>query len=92
MDLLPCQTEKSLASPTGLLNQRFPKIRRRAIMPIVQIDMLEGRSTEQKRELAKKITEVIVETAKCQPDAVTIVIREAAKQHISKAGVLMLDK
>lgn len=61
-------------------------------MPIVQIDMLEGRSTEQKRELAKKVTEVIVETVKCQPDAVTIVIREAAKQHISKAGVLMLDK
>jgi len=61
-------------------------------MPIVQIDMIEGRSLEQKRELVRKLTEVICETAQCPADAVTIVIREAAKQHIGKAGVLMLDK
>lgn len=61
-------------------------------MPIVQIDMIEGRSVEQKREMVKKMTEVICETAKCPADAVTIVIREAAKQHIAKAGTLMLDK
>lgn len=61
-------------------------------MPIVQIDMLEGRTTEQKREMAKKVTEAIVETAKCPPEAITIVIREASKQHIAKAGTLMSDK
>ena len=61
-------------------------------MPIVQIDMLEGRTLEQKRALAKKVTEAIVETAQCPAEAVTIVIRESAKEHIAKAGVLMLDK
>lgn len=65
--------------------------RRDRSMPVVQIDMAEGRTTEQKRELAKKVTAAIVETAKCQPEAVTIVIRESAKQHIAKAGVLMSD-
>jgi len=61
-------------------------------MPIVQIDMIEGRTVEQKRALVKKITEVICETACCPAEAVTIVIREATKQHIAKAGILMSDK
>jgi len=61
-------------------------------MPIVQIDLIEGRTIEQKRELAKRVTEVICETANCPADAVTIVLRDAAKQNIAKAGVLMLDK
>ncbi|CUH94235.1 hypothetical protein P22_0301 [Propionispora sp. 2/2-37] len=60
-------------------------------MPVVQIDMAEGRTTEQKRELAKKVTVAIAETAKCPPEAITIVIRESAKQHIAKAGILMSD-
>lgn len=61
-------------------------------MPFVQIDMIEGRSLEQKREMVKKITEVITETAKCPAEAVMVVIREAPKHHIGKAGVLMSDK
>lgn len=61
-------------------------------MPIVQIDMIEGRTTEQKREMAKKVTQAIVETAKCSPDAVNIVIRETSKENIAKAGILMSDK
>lgn len=61
-------------------------------MPIVQIDMIEGRTAEQKREMAKKITEVLCQTVNCPAEAVTIVIREAAKQHIAKAGILMSDK
>ncbi|MBP2626466.1 MAG: 4-oxalocrotonate tautomerase [Firmicutes bacterium] len=61
-------------------------------MPIVQIDMIEGRTVEQKRELAKKVTEVICETASCPAEAVTIVIRDAAKHDIAKAGILMSDK
>jgi len=61
-------------------------------MPVVQIDMIEGRSEEQKRALAKKVTEAIVETAKCPPESVTIVIREAAKANFAKAGVLLSDK
>jgi len=61
-------------------------------MPIVQIDMIEGRTVEQKREMVKKMTEVICQTANCPAEAVTIVIREATKQHIAKAGTLMADK
>lgn len=61
-------------------------------MPTVQIDMLDGRTIEQKREMAKRITEVIVDTAKCPPEAITIIIRECPKEHIAKAGILISDK
>jgi 4-oxalocrotonate tautomerase len=61
-------------------------------MPYVQIDMIEGRSTEQKREMAKRITEVISETAKCPKQAVNIVIRETKKENIATAGVLKSDQ
>lgn len=60
-------------------------------MPFVQIDMLEGRTLDQKREMVKKLTDVIVETAKCPPEAVTIILREMPPTHLGKAGVLRSD-
>lgn len=60
-------------------------------MPVVQIDMLEGRTLEQKRDMVKKVTEVIVETAKCPAEAVTIIIRDMPPQHLGKAGKLRSD-
>lgn len=60
-------------------------------MPVVQIDMAEGRSLEQKQAMAKKVTEAVVETAKCAPEAVTVLIRELPKTNIAKAGTLMSE-
>ena len=60
-------------------------------MPIVQVDMLEGRTLEQKREMVKKMTEAIVETANCPAEAVTIIIREMPTTHLGKAGILRSD-
>jgi len=61
-------------------------------MPIVQIDFAEGRTVEQKRDLAKKVTEAICDVAKCPPDSVTIIIRDLPKNNIAKAGILMSDR
>ena len=60
-------------------------------MPIVQIDMIEGRDIEQKREMAAKITAVISEIAKCPLEAVTIIFREEPSHSIAKAGKLCSD-
>lgn len=60
-------------------------------MPIVQIDMLEGRTVEQKRELVKKVTEAITETAKCPSEAVSIIIRDMPKHNLGQAGKLRSD-
>ncbi len=60
-------------------------------MPIVQIDFLEGRTIDQKRALAKKITEAFTETLQCKPEAVTIIIREMSKENLATAGKLRSD-
>jgi len=61
-------------------------------MPIVQIDMLEGRTLEQKRAMVAKMTAAIVETAECPAEAVTIIIRDMPACHLGKAGKLRSDK
>ena len=60
-------------------------------MPIVQIDLLEGRTLEQKRDMVAKVTDAIVETAKCSPDVVTIIIREMPPTMLGKGGKLRSD-
>ncbi len=61
-------------------------------MPIIQIDWVEGRTVDQKRELAKKVTAAVCEAGKCPPEAVTIIIRDLPKTDIAKAGVPLADK
>ncbi|MGI6096810.1 MAG: 4-oxalocrotonate tautomerase [Dethiobacteria bacterium] len=61
-------------------------------MPIVQIEMIEGRSVEKKRKMVKGITEAIVEAIGCEPGAVRIIIRDIAKHNIGDGGELMSDK
>jgi 4-oxalocrotonate tautomerase len=56
-------------------------------MPIVHIELLEGRSIEQKREMVKKVTDAIVETTACPVDAVRVVLCEMPQAHLSEGGV-----
>lgn len=60
-------------------------------MPVVQIEMLEGRTLEQKRQMVKEVTDVLVRTLKCPPEAVKIIIREIKPEHLGDAGVLRSD-
>ncbi len=61
-------------------------------VPIVQIELLEGRTVEQKRALVRKVTDAIVEAVGCQPEAVSIILREMKKEHFGKAGRLFSDQ
>jgi len=61
-------------------------------MPIIQVDMLKGRTLEQKRALAEKVTQAVVETANCPKEAVEIIIREMEFENFSQGGVLKCDK
>lgn len=61
-------------------------------MPFVAIDSLEGRSVEQKRELAKAITNAFVEIYQVPAAAVTIVIREVPRTNFASGGVLKSDQ
>lgn len=61
-------------------------------MPNITIDILEGRSIEQKREMVKRVTDAIVDTMKCQREAVQIIIHEITPDQIANGGQLRCDK
>ncbi|MCR6545528.1 2-hydroxymuconate tautomerase [Dehalobacterium formicoaceticum] len=61
-------------------------------MPVVQMEILKGRTLEQKRAMVKEVTEAITRTLTCPPEAVTIIIREMEKDEYATAGVLNADK
>ena len=45
-------------------------------MPILQVEILKGRTVEQKREMVRKVTDAVTETLNCSKEAVSIIIRE----------------
>ena len=57
-------------------------------LPIVQIELIEGRTVEQKQAMVEKVTQAIVETAGAKPENVSIIIREMSKENYAKAGKL----
>lgn len=61
-------------------------------MPHVQITMLQGRSTEQKRRAAKRITEVLQEELTVSPEKVTIVFVEVPRDSYARNGTLISDR
>jgi len=61
-------------------------------MPLVQITMLEGRTAEQKRKLAKRITDAIVEDAGARREAIVVAFHEVSKESYATGGELTIDK
>ena len=61
-------------------------------MPIVSINIIEGRTIDQKREMAKKITQVIAEVANTQPEKVEIIFNDIKEENYSKGGNLYIDR
>lgn len=57
-------------------------------MPVVTIEWYEGRSAEQKAEVARQVTEVLVEVGKTQADQVWILFKDSEKGGWSIGGEL----
>lgn len=57
-------------------------------MPIVRIEMLTGRTREQKQELAEVITTEVARIAKCSAESIQIVFTEVKREDWATAGVL----
>ncbi|MCC6176455.1 MAG: 4-oxalocrotonate tautomerase [Chloroflexi bacterium] len=60
-------------------------------MPVVTIQMYEGRTVEQKRELVAAITEAVVRIAKTTPEATEIIIHDVPRHNWAMAGKLASD-
>ncbi len=61
-------------------------------MPIIQVNLLKGRTLEQKRHLVTAMTEAVVKSLDVKPDVVRIILREMDKDEYAIAGVLTIDK
>jgi 4-oxalocrotonate tautomerase len=61
-------------------------------MPLVQITMLAGRTTDQKRKIAKRITDTLVEEAGARREAIVVAFHEVSKESYASGGELMSDK
>jgi 4-oxalocrotonate tautomerase len=61
-------------------------------MPTVIVEADEGKTIEQKRGLAKDITEAVCKNYKVDPQTVTILFHEQKKENRAKGGVLVLDR
>ena len=61
-------------------------------MPFVQVEMLEGRTVDQKRKMVKAVTEAICTSLSVPDSAVTVIIRDMPKHNLAKAGKLRCDE
>ena len=61
-------------------------------MPIIRVEMFRGRTREQKRALARELTEGFVRACGGKPEAVTIVFQDVQKEDWAVAGALMADQ
>jgi 4-oxalocrotonate tautomerase family enzyme len=64
---------------------------RRAIVPVIQCDIREGRTEEQKQELARGITRVVHETIGSPVEYIYVLIRETPGAHHIKGGEALPD-
>ncbi|GAX88997.1 tautomerase family protein [Effusibacillus lacus] len=61
-------------------------------MPIITIRLAKGRSVEQKRDLARAITNTVVEKLDVNPEWVTVLFDEFDRENWATAGELHSDK
>lgn len=57
-------------------------------MPVIRVEMLRGRTVEQKRKLAEAITDAMVNIAGARPEATTIFFYEIEKENLARNGEL----
>lgn len=61
-------------------------------MPLIQVTMLQGRTADQKRKLAQRITDAMVEEAGARREAIVVAFHEVSKESYASGGILMADK
>jgi len=60
-------------------------------MPIIHVQLFEGRTTDQKRAYAKALTDASVQVLGIDPGAVDVVFTDVKKSDWATAGVLWSD-
>lgn len=61
-------------------------------MPIIRIDLLEGRSDERKRALIRNVTAAVVESLGVAPEQVRVLVSEYAPDDWAVGGVSFAER
>jgi len=61
-------------------------------MPLIRVEMFEGRSTDQKRELVEALTRETARVCKCSPESVIILIQDVKKSDWGVGGQLCSER
>jgi 4-oxalocrotonate tautomerase len=61
-------------------------------MPIVTVELMEGRSLDQKRALALRLTDAVVDSLAVARESVQVHFAEMRRDNVAINGVLQIDK
>lgn len=61
-------------------------------MPIINIDMIAGRTLDQKRELVKSVTKAVCESIGTTPERVKIKLNDMEPESYAISGKLIADQ
>lgn len=61
-------------------------------MPIVNIDLIEGRSQDQLKNLVKDVTDVVAKNTGAPAEHIHVILNEMRKDRYSVGGVLKSDE
>ncbi|WP_460450699.1 tautomerase family protein [Alsobacter sp. SYSU BS001988] len=61
-------------------------------MPIIRVELLEGRTKEQKQAFARAVTDTFVSTCGGTPQSVQVVFQNVAAEDWAANGQLLSDK
>jgi 4-oxalocrotonate tautomerase len=62
------------------------------VMPVIEVKMFAGRTNEQKSQLARRFTEVTVDTLGVKPEAVRVIIYDIPKENYAVAGETIAER
>lgn len=61
-------------------------------MPTIRVELMEGRTVEQKKALAQALTKAVVDTLGSKPEAVDVLLFDIKRQDWATGGVLWSEK
>ena len=61
-------------------------------MPHIQVTLVKGRTTEQKRRIARRLTEILSEEAKVDKKYISLSLVEVESDGFAEAGEIVLDR
>ncbi len=61
-------------------------------MPTLRVEMMEGRTPEQKKNLVVALTQAVVDTLGSKPESVDVLLYDIKREHWATGGQLWSEK